>query len=224
CSAYRNPALLAQMAATVDEISDGRLVLGLGAGWHEPEFDALGLPFDRRVSRFEEAIQIIRGLLRDGQIDFKGDFYEARDSEIILRGPREEGPPILVGSIGPRMLRIAARHADMWNAFTYMYNNDPAELPSVQRLVDDACNEVGRDPKSMAHTASVYVSMSGARGISTITEAPIAGSPQDIAARLHAFSRHGISHLMIVPDPCTPEGLEEFASVLEILDSGDLAM
>ena len=90
CTGFRNPALLAKMAATVEEISDGRLILGLGAGWNEAEHLAFGYPFDRRVSRFAEALTIITGLLRDGQIDFCGEFYQARDCELRPRGPRPE--------------------------------------------------------------------------------------------------------------------------------------
>src|ERR687893_2015533 len=116
CVSYRNPALTAKIADTIDEISGGRLILGLGAGWHEPEYAAFGFPYDHRVSRFEEALQIITALLRTGHVDFQGAYYTARDCELRPRGPRPEGPPILVGGSGERMLRIAARYADAWNA------------------------------------------------------------------------------------------------------------
>ena len=101
CTSFRNPALIAKMADTIDEISGGRLILGLGAGWHKPEYDAFGFPFDHRVSRFEEAMQIIHGLLRDGHVDFEGKFYSARDCELRPRGPRPQGPPILWGPTVP---------------------------------------------------------------------------------------------------------------------------
>ena len=104
CTSFRNPALLAKIADTIDEISDGRLILGLGAGWHEPEYLAYGYPFDHRVSRFEEALVIISGLLRDGHIDFEGQYYQARDCELRPRGPRPNGPPIMIGTTGKRML------------------------------------------------------------------------------------------------------------------------
>ena len=100
--------LLAKQASTIDEISGGRLILGLGAGWNETEFRAFGFPFDHRIDRFEEAFTIIRTLLRDGAIDFDGRFYQARDCELLPRGPRPTGPPLMIGSNGPRMLRIAA--------------------------------------------------------------------------------------------------------------------
>src|SRR5438046_2801072 len=102
-TSFRNPALLAKIADTVDEISGGRLVLGLGAGWHEPEYLAFGYPFDHRVSRFAEAIAIIHGLLRDGCVDFDGTYSSPRDCELRPRGPRPQGPPIMIGSTSPRM-------------------------------------------------------------------------------------------------------------------------
>ncbi len=98
CNTFRNPALLAKMADTIDEISGGRFTLGIGAGHMDPEYHAFGYPVDHRYSRFEEAIQIIHGLLREGCIDFEGTFYQARDCELLPRGPRPMGPPIMIGT------------------------------------------------------------------------------------------------------------------------------
>src|SRR5690349_22697743 len=107
CNSFRHPAILAKMATAVDEVSGGRLILGVGAGWNEPEYQAFGLPFDHRVDRFEEALQILGPLLRDGHVDFAGRYYQARNCEIVPRGPRPEGPPLMVGSEGgPRMLKL----------------------------------------------------------------------------------------------------------------------
>ncbi|HEV2072348.1 MAG TPA: LLM class flavin-dependent oxidoreductase, partial [Thermomicrobiales bacterium] len=112
-----NPVMLANIADTVDEISGGRVILGLGAGWVESEFRALGIPFGQRIARFEEAIQIITGLLREREVDFQGTWYAAQDSKLRPAGPRPQGPPIMVGTAvhGPRMVRLAARYADIWN-------------------------------------------------------------------------------------------------------------
>ena len=100
CTNFHNPALLAKQAATIDEISGGRFILGLGAGWNDTEFKAFGFPFDHRIDRFEESFTIIRTLLREGAIDFDGRFYQARDCELIPRGPRPDGPPLMIGSRG----------------------------------------------------------------------------------------------------------------------------
>src|SRR5687768_1651833 len=117
CTGYRNPALLAKIADTIDEISGGRLILGLGAGWNEAEFHAFGYPFDHLASRFEEALTIITGLLRQGRVDFAGTYYQARECELRLRGPRPNGLPIMIGTTGARMLGLTAQHADAWNAW-----------------------------------------------------------------------------------------------------------
>src|SRR5262249_12226775 len=111
-----NPAILAKMATTADEVSHGRLILGIGAGWNEPEYQAFGLPFDHRLDRLEEALQILTPLLREGQVDFAGAYYHVRHCEIVPRGPRSAGPPLLVGNAGgPRMLKLTAQYADLWN-------------------------------------------------------------------------------------------------------------
>jgi len=115
CNTFRNPAILAKIATTADEVSHGRIILGIGAGWNEPEYEAFGLPFEHRVGRLEEALQIIRPLLREGYVDFKGQYYQVRNCEIAPRGPRKEGPPLMVGGEGPRMLRLTAKYADLWN-------------------------------------------------------------------------------------------------------------
>ena len=125
CTAFHNPAVLAKRADTIDEISGGRFVLGIGAGWNETEFRAFGIPFDHRIARFEEAFTIIRGLLRDGSIDFDGAYYQARDCELLPRGPRAGGPPLMIGSNGERMLRITAPHVDAWNSWYADTANTP---------------------------------------------------------------------------------------------------
>ena len=111
-TSFHSPAMLAKMAATVDEISGGRLILGLGAGWNEADYTGFGFAYDRRVSRFEEAFTIIRTLLHDGFIDFHGRFYDAADCELNPRGAPDvhpNGPPLMVGSTSPRMLSITMR-------------------------------------------------------------------------------------------------------------------
>ena len=142
-TSFHAPAMIAKKAATIDEISGGRLILGLGAGWHETEYRAFGFPFDHRVSRFEEAFTIIRTLLREGEIDFDGRFYQARDCALRPRGPRAAGPPIMVGSIGERMLAITAPHVDLWNAWYDWFDNSPARFAGGRRRGRDGRNGGG---------------------------------------------------------------------------------
>src|SRR5215218_9114305 len=115
CTAFRNSALLAKMADAVDEVSAGRLILGLGAGWHEPEFSAFGYPFDHLAGRFEDALRIVAPLLRSGAVDYQGEYERAVDCVSLPRGPRPVGPSILIGASRPRMLRLTAELADAWN-------------------------------------------------------------------------------------------------------------
>ncbi len=154
---FRNPALLAKMADTVDEISGGRLIVGLGAGWDGPEERAFDLKSDHRVDRFEEALQIIVPLLRTGRVDFAGTYYQARDCELRPRGPRPGGLPILIGAKGPRMLRLAATYADLWNIQGPL--RQPEEVNSLRTVGDAACVEVGREPATLERSASVVVNL-----------------------------------------------------------------
>jgi alkanesulfonate monooxygenase SsuD/methylene tetrahydromethanopterin reductase-like flavin-dependent oxidoreductase (luciferase family) len=143
CNSFRNPALLAKMAITLDEVSDGRLILGLGAGWNKAEYEAFGYPFDHRVSRFEEALQIIRPLLKDGYVDFDGQYYQAHNCEIRPIGRRSHRVPLMVGCEGKRMLRLTAKYADLWNT------GDLCQANAVEQTRQDlaeTCLEVGRDP------------------------------------------------------------------------------
>jgi alkanesulfonate monooxygenase SsuD/methylene tetrahydromethanopterin reductase-like flavin-dependent oxidoreductase (luciferase family) len=213
CVSFRNPALFAKMADTVDEVTGGRLILGLGAGWNEPEYRAFGFPFDNRVSRFEEAITIIAGLLKDGHIDFKGQYHEARDCELRPRGPRPGGPPLMIGTVRPRMLRIGARHAHTWNALSIR----PKGVPPLMEKVDEACRDVGRDPATMGRTIETRV---------RFTELPmraepeadlLSGSPEDVAETLRKFGRLGVDHIQVRVRPNTVQSIEAFGSILEAI-------
>jgi probable F420-dependent oxidoreductase len=223
CTSFRNPALTAKMADTVDEISNGRLILGLGAGWNEPEYRAFGFPFDHRVSRFEEALKIIHGLLKDGQIDFEGRYYSARECELRPRGPRPEGPPILLGTIGERMLGLTAQYADLWNAYFTHTRNQPEQVAPLNEKVDAACRAAGRDPATLGRTAAVYVQMPGTAPASTPPHwefTPLGGSDEEIAANLRAYADQGVGHLILWLEPNTLESIEAFAPVLEAVGQG----
>jgi alkanesulfonate monooxygenase SsuD/methylene tetrahydromethanopterin reductase-like flavin-dependent oxidoreductase (luciferase family) len=223
-TAFHAPAMLAKLAATVDEISGGRLVLGLGAGWNEPEFRAYGFPFDHRIDRFEEAFTIIRTLLRDGSIDFDGRYYQARDCELRPRA-RPGGPPLLIGSVGPRMLRITLPHVQAWNVWYSDSANTPTGLVPLLRQVDEAALEVGRDPAEIERTVAVFVQLPDGRGRPTLyaggpTFEPLAGTPAEIAEGLRGYARIGVGEVQLVLDPITVGSIEALAPVLEDLDRG----
>lgn len=217
CTGFHNPALLAKMADTIDEISGGRLVLGLGAGWNEIEYRMFGYPFDHRASRFEEAITIIHSLLRTGQVDFEGTYYQARECELRPRGPRPQGPPILVGTTGPRMLRLVARYADAWNVDLWG-SHTPDEIPPLRAAVDVACRDAGRDPASLERTIALNMNPTGAAHVPT--SSAIQGTPEELAGVLRGFVQEGITHFQIGMLPCTLASLEAFAPVREHLDRG----
>ena len=219
CASFRNPALLAKMADTVDEISNGRLILGIGAGWNKAEYDAFGYPFDHRTDRFAEALAILSGLLRDGHVDFQGAYYEARDCELRPRGPRPQGPPIMIGAsqAGPRMLELSARYGDGWNTWFNTTGNTVAGLLPLLERVDAACEAVGRAPNTLERSAAVIVEV-GPHEPSAMTGPPLTGSAAEIAAGLRAYADAGVGHVQVWLEPNTPAGIEAFAPVLDALD------
>ena len=219
CAGYRNPALLAKMADTLDELSGGRLILGLGAGDSGFEHRAFGYPYDHKVGRFEEALTIIRALLREGSCDFAGTYYQARECELRPRGPRPHGPPLLLGALaaGRRMLRLTAQYADLWNGWLVFGRNYADVVPPLRQAVDEACRRHGRDPATLGRTASVRVAMLGE--LPPFGE-PIQGGPEEVAAALRAFAGEGVSHVQVWLTPNTLGAVEAFAPVLELLDRG----
>ncbi len=223
-TSFHSPAMLAKKAATVDEISDGRLIVGLGAGWNPTEYDAFGFSFDHRASRFEEAFTIIRTLLRDGAIDFVGEYYTVRECELVPR-PRAGGPPLMVGSEGPRVLRATLPHVDMWNAWHAWYGNTPTGLATLLDKLDAACLEVGRDPAEVSRTVAIMIEAPGGTGRAYGDSEhegsnAISGSPSDVAEALLGFATTGVDHVQLVVDPITIESIEWLGATLAILDAG----
>lgn len=218
---YRNPALLAKIADTADEISGGRLILAIGSGYDDPEYRAFGFASDHKYARFEEALTIIHGLLRDGAIDFEGTYYSARDCELRPRGPRGAGIPLMIGANGPKMLRLTARYADQWNTWLAMSRSDPDAFPLDNDLVDAACRDVGRDPTTLERTASIMVDLDGRRAIPASmapkTAQPLSGTPDEIAEAIRGFGALGVSHLQIYPLPNSVAGVRAFEPVLRAL-------
>jgi alkanesulfonate monooxygenase SsuD/methylene tetrahydromethanopterin reductase-like flavin-dependent oxidoreductase (luciferase family) len=225
CTSFHNPAMIAKKAATLDEVSGGRLILGLGAGWNESEYAAYGFPYDHRASRFEEAFTIIRRLLRGEEFDFHGDYYSLDDCQILPPGPRPDGPPLMIGSAGERMLDITMPYAQSWNAWYAWFGNRPENLSPWMEKVDAACRRVGRDAATVERTCAVYVQLTGGKGRhgGVDKEAdvpPLTGSIAELAAAMRQYAAAGISHVQLVLDPITVEAIEEFAPVLEELDRG----
>ena len=225
---FRNPALLAKMADTVDEISGGRLILGVGTGYHEREYSAFGYPYDHRYSRFEEAIQIVSALLKTGEVDFDGRYYQARECLLKPRGPRPSGLPIMFGTRSPKMLRLTARYGDMWNVYWTSTNNRPEGVPPLRERVDEACVEVGRDPATLQRTVTVLVAEPDAEpwwnklptGHDYKPLEPLIGEPAEIAEALSAYRGEGISHVQISLDGISTAVVERFAPVLELIGKG----
>lgn len=219
-TSFHSPAMIAKMASTVDEISGGRLILGLGAGWNETEYRAFGFAYDNRVSRFEEAFHVIRTLIREGAIDFEGDYYSIRDMELVPAARPEM--KLMVGSNGPRMLRITAPHIDMWNTWHVWFGNRAQGLLPLFGELDRAADESGRNVDDIEKTAAVYVELSRGQGRQAGSEsrpdAPaIAGTHEEIASALTEFKEVGIDHMQIVLDPIDAAGVTELAEIVALV-------
>ena len=203
CTAFRNPALLGKMATALDEVSGGRFTLGLGAGWNEAEFRAFGLPFDHRVARFEEALQIIAPLVREGRVDFRGAYYQAPGCENAPRGPRTEGPPIVVGAFGPRMLRVAVRYADGVNGAS----------PAAVRA---ACVEAGREPATLAITMPAWAGFPDLGPVPDHMQGSTYRSAAALAEHFCAERDAGVSHMMVDFRPNSSAGLARIAEAVRL--------
>jgi probable F420-dependent oxidoreductase len=213
CTSFRPPALVAKMADTIDEVSGGRFILGLGAGWHQPEYEAFGYPFDHLASRFEEAIQVIAPLLREGRVDFQGQYYQVHECVLRPRGPSQKGPSLLIAGGRPRMLQLTARYADAWNTAWHV---KPAAVKERHEEFKKACVVVGRDPATVELTVGTNVSLLSS-GEDGATRRAIAGSPEEIAHRLQSFAEEGVTHLIVVLEPPGIESIEQFGHILGLL-------
>src|SRR5262245_56357240 len=215
CNSFRNPAILAKMATTADEVSHGRVILGVGAGWNEPEYQAFGLPFDHRVDRLEEALQILKPLLREGQVDFAGQYYQARNCEIVPRGPRPHGPPLLVGSEGgPRMLKLTAQYADLWNTG---YMGQPETMAELLAKVTAACREIGRDPATLGITALIGLWFPDLQAKQpNFLDKPLTGTVQELAAAMRGYAALGVQHIMFQCEPYTLQALQRLTEAVQL--------
>lgn len=214
CNSFRNPALLAKMAITLDEVTQGRLILGLGAGWNKAEYEAFGWPFDHRVSRFEEALQIIRPLLKQGRVDFKGKYYQAHDCEIRPPGPRKGGPPIMVGCGGKRMMRLTAKYADLWNCG--YFGHTETFMQSRQEFLE-ACETEKRDPATIGVTALLYAHYPKMMPLpEDLDYPPISGTPSQVAKAMLDYDQAGVEHIMFHVLPYKPSAIRKLEQALHL--------
>jgi alkanesulfonate monooxygenase SsuD/methylene tetrahydromethanopterin reductase-like flavin-dependent oxidoreductase (luciferase family) len=216
-TSFHAPAMLAKYAATVDAISEGRLILGLGAGWNRREFEAFGLPYDRRVSRFEEALAIIVPLLREGRTTFHGQFYDLDDCVLDPRPVRQGGPPIMLGSNSPRMLSIGLPVVDSWNVWWSIYDNSVERFAELKAEVDAGMPE-GRHVEA---TAAVLVTLPGGRGrlMGETYDASVSRvTPADLCDRVRGMAAAGASHVQLVLDPITAQTIDTVGAALDELD------
>jgi alkanesulfonate monooxygenase SsuD/methylene tetrahydromethanopterin reductase-like flavin-dependent oxidoreductase (luciferase family) len=221
---FSNPGLIAKKAATIDQISNGRFILGLGSGWNEAEYKGFGFPYDRRVSRFEESFAIIRSFLETGSCDFAGEYFNLEGGLLFPKPVREGGIPIMLGSRGPRMMAAALPHVQMWNAWFEDYGNNRDGLKALLTEIDEACDRVARDPATLIRTICPLVRMTG--GIGRFSEYP--GEAKDkpldgtnastLAAELRAYAEMGVGHVQLVLDPITADSIAELEPVLAELD------
>lgn len=214
CISFRNPGLLAKIATTLDEVSGGRSILGLGAGWHEPEYDAFGYPFDHRVGRFEKAVQVIGPLLRGETVDFTGKYVQMHNARLLPRGPSPNGPPIFIAGKGPRMLRLAAKYAAAWNTAWHL---KPEKVAAHNAEMLAACQEVGRDPATLELTVGTIARILAPGESAKPDERAIAGSQEEVIQALRGFAEVGTQHLIVLIPDTTPEHIARFAPVVAAL-------
>jgi len=214
CMTFRTPALVAKMASTADEVSDGRLILGLGAGWHDPEYDAFGYPKDHRVGRFEEALRIIGPLLRGESVTFAGRYHQTNDA--ILAPAPGRRIPILAAARGPRMLRLTARHADAWN--TAWYGPSDERLDGQLAALAEALVAEGRDPATMTRTVGIMVR--DPESDAAPEEGDFSGSVDELARMVDGYAALGIDHLIVLLQPMTEGSIERLSAALRRSERG----
>jgi len=218
CLNFHNPAVLAKTAATVDELSGGRLIVALGAGWNRTEFDAFGLPFDHRASRFEEGFEIVRRLLDGERVTFEGRFHQAHDAVLLPRPARR--PTLMIGSTGARVLAAALPHADVWNTWYDWYGNTAEGFASKIREIDEACERAGRDPATLERSACVLARLGDdaeRRDEPGVT--PLEGSADAIGAGLREIAEAGADELILVLDPISEESVRTLGPIVHGLRS-----
>ena len=212
---YRHPAVVANMAATVDRISDGRFILGVGAGWQINEHREYGItlpPLRERIDRFDEAVQVMLGLLRQPRTTVDGKYYQVTDA-VCDPKPVQDPLPLMIGAKGEkRMLGIVAKYADMWNAWGV-----PETIAHKSAVLDRFCAELGRDPKAIDRTAQALVSVGEPIPGDLGTTPVIGGSRAELADTVAQYREIGLNEL-IIPDELLGTGAAKLAAMDVILD------
>ncbi|HKP18864.1 MAG TPA: LLM class flavin-dependent oxidoreductase [Gaiellaceae bacterium] len=219
CASFHSPGLLAKMAATVDEISGGRFVLGLGAGWNEAEYRAFGLPYDHRVSRFEDSFEIVRRLLAGERVTHAGRYWQAEDAVLLPRPARR--PPLMIGSNGARMLAATLPFIDAWNTWYVGYRNTPDGFAALNAEITAAAERAGRDPADIARSACVLVSLEqeAVRRPRDAEVAPVEGAMDRVAAHLRELADAGADEAILVVRPITEDSITALGGALALLDA-----
>ncbi|HJU96578.1 MAG TPA: LLM class flavin-dependent oxidoreductase [Jiangellaceae bacterium] len=217
CTAFSSPGLLARKAAAVQEISRGRLVLGLGAGWNEAEFRAFDIPFDHRASRFGEAFEIIRRLLAGERVTFEGRFERVHDAVVLPRPVPP--PPLMIGSTGERVLRASLAHVDAWNVWYDSYGNTPGGFARANTRVSELVRESGRDPSDVQRSATVFVTLEGGGRDRphSLDAPPLFGPPDRIADGLADFAAAGVDEVILVVSPITERSIRVLGDTCTLL-------
>lgn len=215
---FRNPALLARTADNVMELSNGRLILGLGAGDFVSEHMAYGFDFDRHVGRFEESLQIIKPLIEGRSVTFDGEFVRA-DGAALLPKSAAGTPPVLIGTLKgkPRMSRLVAEHADMWNCMIAFGDCAASAYDNAWAPIRAACERYDRDPATLSQGATVAVNFTPEPYPIVPTSIPFSGSVEEIADRFAEYAARDVAHVSTIPHPWNEAGLDKLAAVLDCL-------
>ena len=212
CTAFRPPGMLARAAAAVDELSGGRLRVALGSGWNEEEFRAFGLPFDRRLARFEEAFGAIRRLLAGERVTLDGEFSRLDDA--LLLPPRARTPPLMVGGNGPRLLAATLPHVDWWNTWYDQFGNRAEGFAAANAQIDEACERASREPGEVQRSACVLVSVDGGAGERRAQPDAPAVEADDLPTELAALAQAGADEAILVLDPITESSIRSLRTAL----------
>jgi probable F420-dependent oxidoreductase len=218
CSAFHPPGMLARMAITIDEVSGGRLMLGIGAGWNQTEFDAFGIAFGERASRFEEAFEIVRRLLGGERVTFEGRFSRVEDA-VLLPEPRRR-VPLMIGSNGDRVLRAALPYVDAWNTWYSEYGNTPDRFAALNDRVTRLLEEAGRASSDVTRSACALVVLDRDAGGRPIDPGvvPLEGSAGGVADGIRALAEAGADEAILVLSPITEGSIRTMGEVLALLE------